>query len=53
MKVYHVEVNSNGWRYSAAAGDIDCATLTGIIAVEKFGDFEDWEMNISCTTVVI
>ena len=47
MKVYHVEVNSNGWKYNSVAGDIDCATLDGMTAVEKFGDFGEWEMNIS------
>lgn len=53
MKVYHVEVSSNGWRYSAAAGDIDAGTLDGILAVKRFGNFEDdWEMNISCTVVI-
>ena len=52
MKVYHVEVYSNGWRYNSVAGDIDCATLDGILAVKKFGDFSEWEMHISMVTVL-
>lgn len=54
MKVYHVEVTSNGWKYNSVAGDIDCATLDGIMALRRFGKFEEeWEMNISCSEIVI
>ena len=52
MKVYRVEVNSNGWKYNSVAGDIECATLDGILAVKKFGDFEEWEMNIYTVNVL-
>ena len=55
MKVYHVEVNGNGWDYDSVAGDIDCATLAGILAVRRFGGFDDgeeWEMNISMVNVL-
>ena len=52
MKVYHVEVNSNGWKYNSVAGDIDCATLDGMTAVEKFGDFGEWEMNIYTVNIL-
>ena len=53
MKVYRVEVNGNGWRYNSVAGDIDCATLYGVLAVKRFGDFDDeWEMNISMVNVL-
>ena len=56
MKVYRVEVNSNGWRYNSAAGDIECATLDGILAVRRHGGFDDemneWEMNISMVNVL-
>lgn len=59
MKVYHVEVNINGWKYDSVAGDIDCATLDGILAVRRFGGFDDemdemneWEMNISMVNVL-
>lgn len=53
MKVYRVEVNSNGWRYnSSVAGDIECATHDGILAVEKFGNPEEWEMNIYMVNVL-
>ena len=51
MKVYRVEVNSNGWKYNSVAGDINRATLDGILAVEKFGD-EEWEMNIYTVNVL-
>ena len=50
--VYSVEVYSNGWKYNSVAGDIECATLDGILAVEKFGDFGEWEMNISMVNVL-
>ena len=49
---YRVEVNSNGWSYSSVAGDIDCATLDGILAVERFGNFDEWEMHISHISIV-
>ena len=52
MKVYRVYVDSNGWKYNCVAGDIDCATLYGILAVEKFGGSDDWEMNISMVNVL-
>lgn len=52
MKVYHVEVYSNGWNYKSSVADIDCATLDGILAVKKFGDFCEWEMNISMVNVL-
>lgn len=52
MNVYSVEVYSNGWKYNAVAGDIECATLDGILAVKKFGDFEEWEMNIYTVNVL-
>ena len=56
MKVYSVEVHSNGWEYDSVAGDIDCATLDGILAVRRFGGFDDemneWEMNISTVNVL-
>ena len=52
MKVYRVEVQSNGWRYNSVAGDVECATLYGILAVEKFGNPEEWEMNISMVNVL-
>ena len=52
MNVYSVEVYSKGWKYNSAAGDIDCATLDGILAVKKFGDFCEWEMNISMVNVL-
>ena len=56
MKVYHIEVNGNGWRYSAAAGDIEGATLEGSLAVRRFGGFDDemseWEMNIYTVNVL-
>ena len=51
-RVYRVEVSSNGWKYNSVAGDIDCATIYGILAVEKFGDSDDWEMNISMVNVL-
>ena len=52
MNVYNVEVHSNGLEYNSVAGDIDCATLYGILAVKKFGDFCEWEMNISMVNVL-
>ena len=58
MNVYSVEVYSNGWKYNSAAGDIDCATLYGILALdgnfgEKFSDGDcEWEMNISMVNVL-
>ena len=52
MNVYSVEVYSTGWKYNSVAGDIDCATLDGILAVKKFGDFCEWEMNISMVNVL-
>ena len=56
MKVYSVEVYGNGWEYDSVAGDIDCATLDGILAVRRFGGFDDemneWEMNISMVNVL-
>lgn len=58
MKVYHVEVNINGWRYNSTAGDVECATLDGILAVRRFGCFDDekneweWEMDISMVNVL-
>lgn len=56
MKVYSVEVHSNGWKYDSVAGDIDCATLDGILAVRRFGGFDgemnEWEMNISMVNVL-
>ena len=52
MKVYHVEVYSNGWNYnSSVAGDIDYATRDGNYAIEKFGN-DEWEMNISMVNVL-
>ena len=54
--VYHVEVNSNGWSYNSTAGDVECATLDGILAVRRFGGFDEdmseWEMNISMVNVL-
>ena len=47
MNVYHVEVNSNGCEYNSVAGDIECSTLDGILAVKRFGNFDEWEMHIS------
>lgn len=47
MNVYNVDVQGNGWKYNSVAGDIDCATLYGILAVKRFGAFDEWEMNIS------
>ena len=58
MNVYSVEVysNGNGLEYNSVAGDIDCATLDGILAVRRFGGFDDeemeWEMNISMVNVL-
>ena len=52
MNVYNVEVESNGWRYDSVACDIERATMDGIIAVEKFGDSDEWEMNISMVNVL-
>ena len=54
MKVYRVEVNSNGWKYNSVstAGDIEDATQSAYLAVEKFGDFEEWEMNIYTVNVL-
>ena len=50
--VYSVEVYSNGWKYNSVARDIERATMDGIIAVEKFGDSDEWEMNISMVNVL-
>ena len=47
MKVYRVYVDSNGWNYNCVAGDIERATLDGILAVERVGNFDEWEMHIS------
>ena len=56
MRVYRVEVNSNGWKYNSVAGDIECATLDGILAVRRFVGFDDkemeWEMNIYTVNVL-
>lgn len=57
MKVYRVDVNINGWKYNSTAGDVECATLDGILAVRRFGGFDDdemkeWEMNISMVNVL-
>ena len=53
MNVYNVEVQSNGWRYNSAAGDVECATLEGILAVRRFGDIEEWEyLHGECTVVI-
>ena len=51
MKVYHVEVLSNGWAYNSVAGDVECATLDGISFIEKFGN-EEWEMSISMVNIL-
>lgn len=52
MNVYSVEVYSNGWMYNSVSGDVDCATSDWMNAVEKFGDTEEWEMNISMVNVL-
>ena len=56
MNVYSVEVYSNGLEYNSVAGDIDCATLYGILAVRRFGGFDDeemeWDMTISMVNVL-
>ena len=52
MNVYSVEVYSNGWKYNSVSGDIDCATLDGMTAVERFGDSDEWDMNISMVNVL-
>ena len=47
MNVYKIQVNSNGWSYSSIAGDIERATSDALLAVEKFGENDEWEMHIS------
>ena len=57
MKVYNTKVCINGCVYHSVSGDIESATLDGIIEVmNRLGDEwkmeDEWEMGISMVTVL-